>query len=39
MKRRYKSVIKIVMTLEDCGNIEILNGLWYTKINPLRIKR
>ena len=28
-------LLRIVMTLEDCGNIAILNDLWYSKFNKL----
>ena len=26
-------LLRIVMTQEDCGNIEILNDLWYNQKN------
>ena len=28
-KKSHKDSIRIVTTHEDCGNIEILNNLWY----------
>ena len=33
MKKSHKDSIRIVITHEDCGNIEILNNLWYDIYN------
>ena len=32
-KKSYNDSIRIVITHEDCGNIAILNDLWYNVIN------
>ena len=32
-KKSHKDSIRIVITHEDCGNIEISNDLWYNNIN------
>ena len=32
-KRSHNDSIRILMTHEDCGNIEIQNNLWYNAIN------
>ena len=32
-KKSHKDSIRIVITHEDCGNIEIQNNLWYNAIN------
>ena len=34
-KKSHKDSIRIVITHEDCGNIEILNDLWYNVINSI----
>ena len=32
-KKSHKDSYRILMTHEDCGNIEIQNNLWYNAIN------
>ena len=36
-KKRHKGSIRIVITHEDCGNIEILNNLWYNAISSINL--
>ena len=36
-KRSHKDSIRIVITHEDCGNIEIQNNLWYNAINSTNL--
>ena len=38
-KKSYKDSIRIVITHEDCGNIEILNDLWYNSFKELELVR
>ena len=33
----HKDSIRIVITHEDCGNIEILNNLWYNAVNSINL--
>jgi hypothetical protein len=35
--KSYKDSIRIVITHEDCGNIEIQNNLWYNAINSTNL--
>ena len=32
-------LLRIVMTQEDCRNIEIVNDLWYTVVKPIYYKK
>ena len=34
-KKSHKDSIRIVITHEDCGNIEIQNNLWYNAISSI----
>ena len=34
-KKSHKDSIRIVITHKDCGNIEILNNLWYNAISSI----
>ena len=36
-KKSHKDSIRIVITHEDCGNIEIQNNLWYNAINSTNL--
>ena len=36
-KKSHKDSIRIVITHEDCGNIEILNNLWYNAVNLINL--
>ena len=36
-KKRHKGSIRIVITHEDCGNIETLNNIWYNVISPINL--
>ena len=36
-KKSHKDSIRIVITHEDCGNIEIQNNLWYNVINSTNL--
>ena len=37
IKKSHKDSIRIVITHEDCGNIDILNNLWYNAINSINL--
>ena len=36
-EKSHKDSIRIVITHEDCGNIEIQNNLWYNAINSTNL--